>query len=416
MASACIALGPARRASRAGGAALGTRGAVGHVATHPILLIGQVALTFVLLVAAGLFIRSLRAGLEADLGFDPEPVSAVSVDLFRYGYDRQRATTFYDEALASASVLPGVEAVALATHVPLAPINLIGVDTADGPYSADAPLESGFVNITSGYFDVMSMPVVTGRAFSSDDGRSGASLAMLNESAARRLFPGRDPIGREVRIFGELTATVVGVVGDAKYSTVRDAALPMIYQNLQHDVPTGGVTVLARSARSEATLPLLRAALQRIDPAVALHDVRRVSAQVDAALAPQRFGSTLLSMFAALALAVAAIGIHGVVAATVSRRTPEIGLRIALGATPGLVVRDVLARTGVAIVVGSVLGFGGAVLVGRALEGLLYGITPIDSVSYAGAAIVLLAAATIAVFRPVRRAALTDPLVALRDE
>jgi ABC-type antimicrobial peptide transport system permease subunit len=262
----------------------------------------------------------------------------------------------------------------------------------------------------------MSMPIVAGRDFTADDGGDGVRVALVNETTARELFAGRDPIGRELQIFGELTATVVGVVRDAKYTSVRDSGLPMVYQHLHGDVPTGNVTVLARSARPAATLPSLRAAVQGIDPGVALHDTRLLSTQIDAALAPQRFGSTLLSMFAALALAVAAVGIHGVVVATVSRRTSESGIRIALGATPGLVVREVLARTGAAIVVGAALGLGGAVLAERALERLLFGITPLDVVSYAGAVVVLLAAAAVAMYRPARRAALTDPLVALRDE
>ncbi|MEZ5317807.1 MAG: ADOP family duplicated permease [Vicinamibacterales bacterium] len=415
-----IGAGPVRRAaslSASSSGALTARGAAaGRTGSHRVLIAGQIALTMALLVSAGLFVRSLQQGLRADLGFNPAPLGAISVDLLRYGYTDVRAAEYYDRMLEQAARVPGVTRVALATHVPLSPVRQIPLDTDDGPYTIDRPLDTGLSAVTGPFFDVMGIPLIAGRRFARTDVRGAPRVAVLNETAARQLFPGASPIGREVRVYGSLSSVVVGVVADAKYGSVRDAGVPMLYWHLPQDPPVGGVSLVARSDRPMATLPLLRAALQGIDPHVALYDVRLVGAQVDRALAPQRFGSLLLSAFAAIALAVAGVGIYGVVSSTVSQRTAEIGIRLALGASPAAVTGAVLGRTAAAVGAGLVLGVGAAALVAGGLERFLYGVTPLDGTSFAGAVTLLLAVAVVATIRPARRAALTDPVVALRGE
>jgi predicted permease len=414
LAAVLIGAGPAGRASTPESPLLfRSRGAGSRRSPQRLLVAGQVALTIVLLVGALLFVRSLRAGMETDLGFDPEPLSAVSIDLFRYGYTPARAATFYDEAMARMTAVPGVEHVALASHVPLATIRPLQVDTPDRP---GVMTSAGLVTIGADYFRAMGIPLMAGRPFDASDRAGARRTAILNESAAAALFPGISPIGREVRIFGELPAAVVGVVRDAKVESVRDVGVPVVYGYWRQDVPTGGVSIIARSARPAATLTSLRETLRDLDPSVAVYDARRATDQVDRALMTQRFGTLLLGLFAALALVVAALGIYSIVAFTVSQRTSELGIRIALGARRADILGVVLGRSGTAVAAGAVAGLGLAVPATRLLERFLYGIEPLDLASFGAAAALLAAAALVAMVMPARRAVRTDPLVALRDE
>jgi predicted permease len=395
---------------------LRARGAGSHRPPPRLLIAGQVALTMVLLVGALLFTRSLRAGLTSDLGFEPAPLSAVTVDLFRYGYTSARAGTYYAEAAARAAALPGVSGVALATHVPLRTIGRLTYDAPANPGTAANPIPAGYAMVSRDYFGVMGIPFVAGRTFGDADGRGQPRAAILNESASRALFGGTSPLGQEVRVFSERPATVIGVVRDAKTESVRDGGVPVVYEHVLAELPTGGVSIIARSAQPEITLRALREAVAGVDPAVALHDARLIADQVDRALMTQRFGAMLLGAFAIIGVCVAAVGIYSIAMFTVSQRTAELGIRVALGATGRDVLRVVLARTGLSVMAGGLLGCLAAVPAGRALERFLYQVQPADGLSFLTAAAVLLAAAVAAIVPPAGRAVRTDPLIALRQD
>jgi ABC-type antimicrobial peptide transport system permease subunit len=217
-----------------------------------------------------------------------------------------------------------------------------------------------------------------------------------------------------VRVYTARPSTVVGIVRDTKIEGVRDHAVPVVYEHVLKETPTGNVSIIVRSAEPGATLPALREAVAGVDPTVALYEARLVAEQVDRALMTQRFGTMLLGMFAGLALCVAAVGIYSVVAFTVSQRTAELGIRVALGATGRDVLRVVLARNGLAVIAGSVAGLLVAVPAGRALERFLYQVEPSDGLALLAAPALLIAAAVAAILVPARRAMRTDPLVALR--
>ncbi|HET9369781.1 MAG TPA: ADOP family duplicated permease, partial [Vicinamibacterales bacterium] len=372
MAALTIAIATARRTTRPDARALlRTHAAALAPAPGGWLVAGQVALTIVLLVGAALFVRSVQAGLRTDLGFRPDGLAAISIDLFRYGYNATRARTFYDELYARVSARPGVEGAAFATHVPLSVSGTLKFDAPAGIRGADNPIDSGLNRVSSDYFDVMGIPLVAGRGFTAQDGRGAPPVSILNVAAARALFGDRPPLGQDVRIFGNRASTVIGIVANSKQVTVGDRDVPMIYQHFPQETATGGVSIIVRSGAADRMLDELPAIVSTIDPALATYDRRLITDQVQAALTTQRFGSTLLGLFATMALVLAAVGVYGVVAYTVSLRQPEIGLRIALGAAPRDVLEVVLRRSGRAIVVGVAIGLVVAVGASRALERFL---------------------------------------------
>jgi predicted permease len=418
LAALAAGIGPAVRASSLTSVSLlRAHGNAHRRGPRRALIAGQVAATVVLLVGAALFVRSLRAGLHTDLGFEPKGLAAVSVDLFRYGYDAGRATPYYDEVVRRASGLPGVQSVALASHVPLSTLAMVSFTAPDGVRPQDDELIAGLSSVTASYFDVMGIRVIEGRPFQASDGRGAPSVAVISVSAARGLF-GSVPaaVGREIRVFGELPLTVIGVVGDVKAASVRDEDVPIVYQHFAQEAPTGNVSIVARSATPEATLSALGETLRAADPTVAPYDQRLVSDQVAHALSTQRFGSLLLSVFALVALTVAAVGIAGVVAYTTNERTMELGVRRALGARGGHLVRVVIGGAGVGVATGLCLGIAVAAMVSRALERFLFGVAALDWPSYLAAIVIIGVAACVALLTPARRALRTDPLVAMRQE
>jgi putative ABC transport system permease protein len=289
-------------------------------------------------------------------------------------------------------------------------------DAPGGPHSPDNPVLAGITTVSPDYFRVMGIPIIAGRAFADTDVPGGPAVAIVNAAAARQLFDGQPAIGREIRIYGAKPSTVVGVVRDSKYASVVERDVPAVFLNLQQDIATGGVSVVVRTSRAAAMVPMLRDAVQQVDPHVALYDARAVSDQVDAALAPQRFGAVLLGVFSVIGLSVAAVGIYSVVGCTVARRTSELGIRVALGATSVDVLRAVLRGTGASIVAGLLLGLAISVPVSTALGRFLIGVPPLDRWSFASAVALLLGSAVVAIAGPSRRAIQADPLLTLRSE
>lgn len=413
-----IGLAPALAASRpASSVLLRSHGAGGPRQPRGLLVVGQVAMTLVLLVGAALFLRSLREGLRTDLGFATRSLTSVSVDLFRYGYTSRTGRAYYDDVLGRVRATPGVKGVALTSHLPLAPVGKLQFDAPDGSYTPNAPLLAGICAVSSDFFRVMGIPVISGRPIDETDAVAApAPVAVLNETAARRLFDGRPAIGRDIRMFGAKHYTVVGIVRDAKYASVIEGAVPMVYLSVWQELPTGGVSVIVRTSRPDAMVIPLRDVVQSVDPHVALYDARAVSTRVDAVLAPQRFGTVLLGFFAVIALAVAAVGIYSAVSRMVAQRMSELGIRVALGASRGDVLHAVLRRTFSAVGAGLAIGVALAAPVATVLRSFLVGVSPLDRWSFLAAVAIFVLAAAAAVVAPARRALGADPLLMLRAD
>jgi predicted permease len=391
---------------------LRAHGRAGASGPRNIFLSVQVALSLVLLVAASLFARSLQAGLQTNLGFDPRPLALVSVDVMRHGYTRQRSEAYYDAALARARAVPGVSAVAIADHVPLGPVVRLPFTVAGA--APQTAIRAGLNSITPDYFDVVGTRLVEGRKFTASDNRSVPNVAIVNEAAARLLAPGQSIVGRELRLMSSIPVHVVGVVRNTKYESVRDDGVPVVFMPLVQQPTLTPAKIVIRSADPHQSLPELRRQIAALDPDVPVLDARLVVDQLDVALMPQRFGATLLGLFAFIALGVTAGGVYGVAAYGVNRRLGEIGIRIALGARRSHIVHTVFGRSGNAVLVGAIAGSVGAALISRALQRFLFAITPRDPVSFAAAAVVTAVAAVVACWLPARRAMSVDPMDVIR--
>lgn len=407
---------PALRAGRWGSSAM-LRGHGGNSrrGSQGALVVVQAAISIVLLVSAGLFIRSLQAGLSTDLGMDPRGLAAATVDLRIHGYTPEQRHAFYREAVERARALPGVESAAIGTQVPLARLVRLPMTPVASEGATPARVNVGNINVSPEYFDVLGVPLIGGRKFTAGDNASAPNVAIVNESAARQLAPGMDIVGREVRLLGTIRYTVVGIVADTKYASVRDSAVPVLFTPVAQ--PSGAAaSLIVRAGNARAVLPSLARLVREMDPDLPVRDVRLVANQVNAVLMPQRFGATLLGVLSLVALSISAVGIYSVVAYGVSQRTKELGIRIALGATRQHIVRVVAIRSALAIAAGIAVGVIAIGLTSRGLEQFLYGVTRLDLVAFAGAIALLGATAVVGCLAPVRRALRVDPMEVIRAE
>jgi predicted permease len=406
------------------------------------LVASQVALSLVLLVAAGVFVRSLQNLAPDQAGVDGTRLLIVRVEP-RGSADRsrpgaaERFHNLYQNLLEKVERIPGVELASLARSTPLSPPSL-GYRLV--PATGGPPRMVTSTIVYPQYFEAMGIPVIKGRDFNGDDLRSGAPPAVIvNEAFVREFLPGREPLGsahgvRQTRAVGfDRKAgllqygpgdplTIVGVVRDTRFPALREAAPPLVYQTfLQASTGFAQMVLHVRTAASTAHVAReLRAAVQAVDPIVPLADIHTLADEVDAALVRERLVATLSGVFAAVALLLVCIGLYGLLAFTVSRRTAEIGIRVALGATQAD-VRWMIARQALGVVLpGLAVGLPAAWIAARLLSsqlaGLLYQLTSTDPATMAGAAVVLLLVAMCAGLLPARRAARIDPVAALRAE
>jgi len=384
-----------------------------------VLVVGQLATSLVLLVAGALLMRGLLAAQGMDLGFDPKPISALSFNLAMNGYDQEQATALQERALESLRRLPGVEAVSVASHLPLsADVNLESVKVRGIHGSEDEPDAIDTVRVGPDYFEVLGVPIVEGRSFTEADREDAPQTAIINETMARTYWPDRSPIGESIYL-GDFDAPpyqIVGVSRDHKVRSVGESPRPYLHLPALQS-PSRGVGLLVRTAGpSEAALPMLRKAVLELDPEIVFTEDTPAEAIVATTVTPTRIGAVLLAAFGALALGLATVGLYGVVSYSVSRRTREVGVRMALGARPGdvlgLVLGQGLKLAGVGIAIGVVV----SALVARVLESLLFGVSAVDPVSYAVAGLLLLAVAAAANAMPARRASRIDPMRALHYE
>jgi predicted permease len=391
----------------------------GGAGSRNILAAAEIALALVLLAGSGLMLRSLGKLLGVNPGFDATHVLTLRLNTGD-GLGRDSLPGFYDLALQRLGALPGVTGVALGDCPPLNGgcngTMLIRRDRP--PVDARSAPAVGVHWVTPGWFSTLRVPLVRGRVFGDGDRLGGRKVVLVSETAARRYFPGEDPIGRPVSVgqggFWDDTAYVVGVVGDVRYGTIDSLPQPDVYLSY-YQSPRGRMMIYARTAGDPLSIAdAARRVLREVAPEAPVYDVRSLSSRVADASAYARFSAMLLAMFGAMALVLAAMGVYGVISFQAGQRTKELGLRVALGASPGSVERLML-RDGLAIALAGVLaGLVGALAVTRLLRSMLYDVAPTDPLTFVGIVLVLLAAVLLASWIPARRAAGVQPMEALR--
>jgi predicted permease len=384
------------------------------------LIVAQVAMSVVALVSAGLFLRSLQSARSVDVGFqDPNHLLLVTTDFNVAGFKRENGLVAADQLLERVRAMSGVGSASLSTTVPLGFSGHTYSDTKIEGYvpPPDEQVSIERVVVSDGYFETMGIPLVQGRGITATDRNDAQRVAVVNETFARRYYPDHDPIGKRVDQ-GQGWAIIVGIAKDGKYRDLDETPAPVVYSSLQQwYVP--GVTLHVR-ASGKANPKLLsepvRGVFAVINANLPFLDPRTMAEHMSASMFRQFFGASILSVLAALALLIAAVGLYGVLSYVVTQRTGEIAIRMALGATPkdvlGLVLKEGLGMTIVGLVIGSLL----SLAVGRLLQSQLLGVGANDPLSFAGMAVVLLGVAMGACFVPARRATKVDPMIALRYE
>jgi putative ABC transport system permease protein len=409
-------------ALKADGARVGA-GARGSAARSA-LAAAEIALALVLLAGSGLMLRSLGNLLAVRIGVDPSHVLTMSLGI-QEGSSSDSLPAFYDQVHARLAALPGVTGVALASCAPLsggcggAPLYLLD---RPAPEQGLAPYTDVHW-ITPDWPTVLRVPLVRGRLLTAADRAGARKVVLVNETAARRFWPNADPIGRPVSVgLGEGagadkdTALVVGVVGDVRYATVDAPPAPAVYLSYYQSPTTRLLLHLRTAGEPAAVAAAARRAVAEVAPDVPVYEVRTMASRVADALTLQRLSAALLALFAGVALALATLGVYGVVAYAAAERTREMGIRVALGATRGDVARLVL-RQGLAIALaGGAVGLAGALAATQVLRSLLYDVTPSDPATFAAVAALLLVTVVVAGWTPARRAAAVAPTEALRAD
>jgi predicted permease len=388
-----------------------------RVTLSNVLVVGQLSLSLVLLVAGALLARGFLTARGADLGYDPRPVSLLSFNLQMNGYDLERSVAFRDRALKAIRALPGVTAVSTASRLPLAPdINMDGILVEGRHAPGDDATLVDTAAVGADYFSVVGVPIVAGRAFTEDDIRQNRKVAVVNETLARQYWPEGSAVGRRI-YSGTFTATPFEIVGVARDHKVRSVGEdPRPYMHVP-EAPRPQMAFIVRTVTpAAAALPMLRQALWALEPNILFTDDTTAEQVAGTTVAPTRIGALVLGAFGVLALLLAAVGLYGVVAHSVSRRTREVGIRIALGAERGQVVKMILGQGGRLALVGIGLGAVAAAGVARVLDSLLYGVSGLDPAAYGAAAGMLLLVALGANLVPAIAAARVDPVRALRNE
>lgn len=381
-------------------------------------VMGQVGLSLLLLLAAGLFLRSLQRAAAVPVGFDPTGVSVASVDLSIDGYDEPRGQRFVADLVARIGSTPGVLGAAAGTDLPL------DLSRSGDPAFVSSPMATaeGWVDtefgiVTAGYFEALRIAVLEGRAFDRRDVAGSEAVVVVSRTFVERTWPGESALGKTVRFDGAngRPRTIVGVVEDVKNSMLMEAPARMIYLPLsQRYAPD--LTVIARGAPGADPAAALQAALRQADPALSRTPAQSLSAITALGLLPQRFAAAITTILGGVALFLSAMGVYGVVAVTVAQRTREIGVRVALGArarqVAWFVLRGGLRLAVPGLVVGLVAGFG----LSRLLRAFLLGLAPADPITFLVVPAVLIATVAVACWVPARRASGLQPTEALRAE
>jgi predicted permease len=385
------------------------------------LVVVQIALSLLVLVSAGLCTRSLQELQRIETGFEPSRVLLLSFDLGLSNYGKPQAKDFYDRLLERVRTLPGVESASLSGTTPLSGRSpAMSVERVEGfqPVGRDRPW--GDINQVDGqYFKTLSIPVLQGRVFNDTDRENSLPVVIINESFAQKYFASQSPVGKHIYKHGAnggVPMEVVGVVQTTRNRSVTDQPRPAMFFPISQFQDFAMTLSLRTGLETSATISMVRDLVKGMDSSIPLFGVQTMAQQKDNSLALQRMAATLLGGFGILALLLAALGIYGVLAYSVSQRTREIGVRMALGAQISDVFLLVI-RQGVGLsIVGLVLGLGGAFAATRLLRGFLYNVAPLDPVTFGVVVVILGTVSLVACWLPTRRATQVNPVVALRAE
>ena len=381
------------------------------------LVVSEIAFACVLLVGAGLLIRSLIRVLDVDMGFEPAHAATIRVDPDARVQTHDQRNAHFDEVLRRVKGIPGVEHAAITDALPL------GSNRSWGAWAKGVTYERGrapvaFVRVvTDGYPAALGMPLVAGRDFSEHDTRTSEPVLLINETMARTVFPGRDPIGQYILGGCAKERRIVGVVGDVRHLALEQGAGNEMYLPMRQCLDQSSADLVVRSSLApEPLAAALREALRPIAPNLSTNDFRTLQAIVDKSVSPRRFMVMLLGAFAVFALVLASLGIYGLISYSVNQRTQEIGIRMAMGASAGDVQKQILAQTLWLAAAGVAIGAVASWILARGLRSLLFEVTASDPGTFAAMLIVLTSVAVIAGYLPARRASGIDPMVALRSE
>ena len=380
------------------------------------LVATQVALAVILAFGTGLLVRSFISVVGVDPGFQTENVLTMQVAVPRSYDTPDKRRAFYGALFARLEAVPGISAVGGTTRLPLGGANSTTRAIVEGR-DPGSGVDVGLRRAMKDYFDVMRIPVLRGRAFTSADGPQAPKVVVINHTMAARVFPGEDPIGRRVTLAenaGIGTATIVGIVGDVRHDGLEAAPSAEVYIHYLQNPPSGPLLVMRTGPDPASLSAAVRAAVHDVDPAILAYDIRPMAVLRSQAMIERRFITVAATMFGALAIALAMVGVYGVMALAVGERTKEIGIRLALGAEPRAVLA-MIVRQGVAVAAaGTVCGLAVALALAPAIGAQLYGVRPADLVTLVSVAALLLGAAAAASIVPARRAMRVDPAATLR--
>jgi putative ABC transport system permease protein len=396
-------------------------GSLSQVRFRKGLVVSQIVLTTVLLVGAGLFARSMNNLKRLDLGVRAEQLVTFSIAPEQNGYTPVRSVALFDQLRESLAALPGVTVVSAAEIPVFTDSNSSSNITAEGYQPRDDEDTNVYQNyVGPDYFSTMGIPLIEGREFNSGDTANSMKAAVVNETMAHRFFAGREAVGSRFT-FGNGNVhpdiQIVGVVRDSKHGSVREKARPFVYIPYSQQKTIGRLTFYLKTPQTLGQMAsTLRREVERLDPNLPVFELKTLEQQIDESLFADKFLTSLSLSFALLAAVLAVIGLYGVMAYTVTRRTREIGIRMALGATRGNVSWLILREVVVLAAIGLVIGLPAAYALGHVTESLLYGVKVSDPIVFAGAALLLSGGTLLGGYLPARRAATTDPLKALRCE
>jgi predicted permease len=374
-------------------------------------------MALVLLVGAGLFLRTLGNLTRVDVGFDSRSLLLFNLNPRASGYDVERASRLFGQVLERMATVPGVTSAALTRAPLLSATTFMDPAWKQGQASPAPAVDPVYrMDVSPGFFATMGIPVLRGRSFTDRDGPAGAKVAILNEAAARRLFPDGDVLGRRIGESFEKAGEfeVVGVVRDTKYASVRDEAPPTMYRCIWQSTQRNLHVVLKTEGDPLALSGTVRAAMRELDPTLPIQAFTSQSEQISQRFAQERLFARAYGAFGVLAVLLACIGLFGLMSYTVARRTSEIGIRMALGAQRSTVIGLVMRESSRLVATGLVLGLAAALWAGRFVQTVVYGVSTTDPLTIGGAVALLAIVTTLAAGIPARRAALVNPTDALR--